>query len=85
MARKKLTIFRRFEGKSEVDFQEYFIVMSDHLADKKATFDNVIYESNIKDVSCLFCPYPVSKENERDSMRVMSKRSGTGWPLVRAG
>lgn len=48
--------------------------MSDHLAGKKSTFDNVIYESGVKDVSCLFCPYPTSKENnERDSMRVMSK------------
>ena len=69
---------RQFEGRNEVDFDHYFVVMSDHLAEKKATFNNVIYESNIKDVSCMFCPYPVSKENERDSMRVMSKNLHNG-------
>jgi hypothetical protein len=56
-----------------VGFDKYFEVMSDHLTDKKQTFDNVIYESSIKDVSCFFCPYPTSRETERDTYQVMSK------------
>lgn len=62
----------RYRNDDEITFDEYFDLFAEDIVDKKRQFGNVKYDSNAKDVTCGFCPYPQGSDT-RDSYRAMSK------------
>lgn len=61
----KETIERNFGNKSRVNFDEFFDVMSAMMVETKHKFKNIEFDSNVKSVSCFYCPYPSdSKRND---------------------
>ena len=77
-SREKSENFRKFKGKRLVDFDEFFEVMSEHYEKKKKSFRNVVYESQITDVSCLFCPYPTGTAIEKDMGEIKVRTKNVG-------
>ena len=69
-------IRKGFASYQQVDFDQFFSVVGQHLNQKKSQFQNVQFESAIQDVSCFLCPMPFQKETVgRDSVRIMTKNT----------
>lgn len=61
-------IEQNFGDKSKVTFDEFFEVMGNLMVEKKHQFKNIEFDSNVKNVSCFYCPYPSdSRRNESPS------------------
>ena len=63
-------IEEKFANMTQVNFEEFFDVMGELMVDKKRRFKDIEFDSNVKNVSCFFCPYP-SETNKSDAQVTM--------------
>ena len=62
----KNQIKQKFGDKLMVDFNDFFDVMGPVMIEKKDRFKDIEFDSNVKNVSCFYCPYSV--DNGKNSL-----------------
>ncbi len=55
------TIRGKFGEKKQANFDEFFDVISVVLLERRNKYKNIDFESNSRNVSCFYCPYPSEK------------------------